>query len=153
VGIADHQPLNATDLLVKTGQGLNLGQNLEPLRLWVNQQAALFGVRSHHQTTSTSLHQRVAYARWYRHAPLGVDADRVTTCEHFSPLEGIIFHKKPQLPTFSHGAHYKSGQGKVKRGVLKTEGKTVEKSGIWRTNIRKLRNQTRREKSKKQLKQ
>jgi hypothetical protein len=26
----------------------------------------------------------------------------MTTCEHFSPLDGLKFHKKPLLTTFSH---------------------------------------------------
>jgi hypothetical protein len=38
-------------------------------------------------------------------------------------------HKKPQIPTFPHGAHYKSEQVKVKRAGVKTHAISREKSG------------------------
>jgi hypothetical protein len=45
---------------------------------------------------------------------------------------GLLFtknHKKPQIPTFPHGAHYKSEQVKVKRAGAKTWVISREKSG------------------------
>jgi hypothetical protein len=53
----------------------------------------------------------------------------MTACKHFSPLDGIIFHKKPQKPTFPHTAHYKSERLKVKRTGAKTWVISLEKSG------------------------
>jgi len=53
----------------------------------------------------------------------------MTTCKHFSPLGGINFHKNPQLPTFSHDAHYKSGVRKVKQHGAKIRTISREKSG------------------------
>jgi hypothetical protein len=47
-------------------------------------------------------------------------------------LRGLIFpkaHKNPQLPTFSHVAHYKSGQCKVKQAITEKRRKSQEKSG------------------------
>jgi hypothetical protein len=53
----------------------------------------------------------------------------MTTCKHFSPLEGFNFHKNPHLPTFSHDAHYKSGESKVKGSGAKIRTISREKSG------------------------
>lgn len=50
----------------------------------------------------------------------------------FHHLEGFLFHKKPQLPTFFHVAHYKWGLGKVKRAGSKKAGKNPGKTGNWR---------------------
>jgi hypothetical protein len=47
-------------------------------------------------------------------------------------LTGLLLtksHKKPQIPTFPHGAHYKSEQVKVKRAGAKTWVISQEKSG------------------------
>jgi hypothetical protein len=52
----------------------------------------------------------------------------MTACKHVSPLDEIIFHKKPQKPTFPHSAHYKSERVKVKRTGAKTWGISRENS-------------------------
>ena len=96
---------------------------------------------SNPHATSARLHQCIAYACWYRHATLRVHADGITTCEHFSPLFEIIFHKKPQKPTFPHDAHYKSGPSKVKQPLWKTRRNTGEKSGKSREQAAKIKKQ------------
>jgi hypothetical protein len=53
----------------------------------------------------------------------------MTACKHFSPFGGINFHKNPQLPTFSHDAHYKWGLSKVKGIGTKIRMISREKAG------------------------
>jgi hypothetical protein len=49
----------------------------------------------------------------------------------FHHLSNFIFHKTPLKPTFSHGAHYKSGLCKVKQAMAKRRGKSHEKTRTW----------------------
>jgi hypothetical protein len=58
-------------------EGFDLGQQLLPLRLGIDQQARLLMVGSHYQLAVTMGRQFVAYPRRNGQSPLGVHGDGV----------------------------------------------------------------------------
>jgi len=89
--VTDQQPLDSARGGIKAGQRFDLALDIVPVRLRINQQAALLGIDSHHHLALAMIEQMVPIARRDGDTTFRIDIDVIDTPEHRRSYPSLLF--------------------------------------------------------------